>query len=116
MKAMIFGNVSTAKFTVNVSVRCAGGFYTEANLYYVDSLLHALQIEQNFIQLRSGMLKNGIASSSRYLFGGGFPRHSNEWVVCHSFCIDVYDLEADEIVSQNIFMHPYLEKINNSVN
>lgn len=116
MKAKVFGD-STAKFAVNVSVRCAGGYYDEANLYYVDSLLQAFQIEQDLIYFRSAMAKfKGIASSSRYLFGGNFRPHSNEWIVCHTFFIEIFDLETGESVSKYTLQHPYLEKIENSVN
>lgn len=117
MKAKVFGDSSTAKFAVNISVRCAGGYSTEANLYYVGSLLQAIQIANDFIYFRSAMSKfKGIASSSRYLFGGDFPVHSNEWVVCHTFSASIYDLETDEEVVEYTLIHPYLEKITNSVN
>lgn len=110
LKAKIFGDSLTAKFAVNVSVRCAGGYFAESQIYYVSSLLDAFQIEQNLIHFQAFFAKKS-AKSSRYLFGGGFHRNSDEWIVCHTFNISIYDLETDEKVSDDTLIHPYLERI-----
>lgn len=116
MKARIFGDSATAKFAVNVSVLCAGGFLCEARLYYVDTLQQAFQVEGDWIYFRKTVARKCAASSSRYLFGGDFTAGCDEWVVCHTFCIEIFDLETNSKVSEYTLQHPYLEKIENSVN
>ena len=109
MKVKIEGSYDL-RFEVNFWVMNAGGKMIHTNIINVVSLLDALAIIEKFEKVRAG-----VPTSSRALFGGGYPAQSLEWLACHSCLVEIYDAEDDLIVESFFVQHPYLEKINNSV-
>ena len=100
---------SKARFAVSFAIRCAGGGFKESRLYYVNSLLEAENITQEFYNKAAGLRRH--IKSSEYLFGGNFPEGSWEYIICHSVCVSITDQTDGEILRDDFVMHPYLEYI-----
>lgn len=114
MKAKFYGSPLNAEFILCISIKSAAGHFEEAVKVYCESFSEALMVQELYLDCRSGLIRKGIASSSKYLFGGNFEYGSAAWVVCHTFKINIYEIKNYLSRSEVIKQQPYLEAINKS--